>query len=58
MDAIAEKLDFKLKQWKPDIAEIIRQHIMELIELADMDALDLMRSRRTEQDVLDLIDEP
>ena len=32
--------------------------VAEIIELADLNALDLARSRRVEQEVLDLLDEP
>ena len=58
MDALAEKLDTKLRTWKPETAAEVRQHIAEVIELADGDALDLMRSRAREQEVLDILDEP
>ncbi len=58
MDALAKKLDLKLREWTPEIAGRVRQHIVELIELADLDALDLVRSRAMEQEVLDLLDEP
>ncbi len=58
MDALAGKLDVKLREWEPDIAEQVRQYIAEIIELADRDALDILRSRTIEQEVLDLIDEP
>lgn len=57
MDTLAERLDEKLREWKPEIAEQVRQQIIEIIELADQDALDLMRSRTVEQEVLDLLDE-
>ena len=58
MDALVQELDTKLRQWQPDIAEQVRQCIAELIDLADRDALDILRSRVVEQEVLDLIDEP
>ncbi|HEY9850392.1 MAG TPA: hypothetical protein V6D28_13080 [Leptolyngbyaceae cyanobacterium] len=58
MDALVQELDTKLSQWQPDIAEQVRQCIAELIDLADRDALDILRSRIVEQEVLDLIDEP
>ena len=58
MDALAERLDEKLQQWSPDTAEQVRQRVAEIIDLADQDALDLMRSRTLEQEVLDLLDEP
>ena len=32
--------------------------VAEIIELADQDALDLVRSRQAEQEVLDILDEP
>lgn len=57
MDALAEKLDKRLRQWKPDTATEARERILEVIELADQDLLDVARSRAAEQEVLDLLDE-
>jgi hypothetical protein len=57
MDAIAEKLDAKLSQWKPEVSAEVRSLISEVIEAADEDALDVMRSRAVEQEVLDSLDE-
>jgi hypothetical protein len=58
MDAPLEKLD-RLRQWKPETAaHVRRQCVAEVIDLADQDILDLVRSRVAEQEVLDLIDEP
>lgn len=62
MDALAEKLDSKLRTWKPETAAAVRERVAEVMELADEDAdedaLDLMRSRSREQEVLDMLDEP
>jgi hypothetical protein len=66
MDALAEDLNAKLIQWKPEMAdsakrtlrERVRQTIAEVIEMADSDGLDILPSRTVEQDVLDLLDEP
>lgn len=58
MDALAEKLDGRLREWKPETAAEARQRITELIELADRDTLDIARSRAAEQEVLNLLDEP
>ena len=58
MDVLAEKLDTKLREWKPDTAAEVKERITEIIDLADQDALDIMRSRSVEQEVLDLLDEP
>jgi len=58
MDTLAERLDAKLREWQPETAAQVRQRVGEIIELADQDALDLMRSRAVEQDVLDMLDEP
>ncbi len=57
MDAIVEKLDAKLSQWKPEISAAVRSLISKVINAADEDALDLMRSRAVEQEVLDHLDE-
>jgi hypothetical protein len=57
MDAIVEKLDARLSQWKPEISAEVSSLISEVINAAD-DALDLMRSRAVERKVLDSLDEP
>lgn len=57
MDALAEKLDTKLRTWKPETAAQVRERVAEVIELADEDVLDVMRSRAREQEVLDLLDD-
>ena len=57
MDVLVEKLNNRLHTWKPSISEVVRDYIKEIIELADQDALDLIRSRKVEQEVLDIIDE-
>jgi len=57
MDALAEKLDTKLRLGKPETAARVRERVTEVIELADDDVLDVMRSRAREQEVLDLLDE-
>jgi hypothetical protein len=58
VDALVEKLDAKLREWRPETAAQVRQRVAEVIDLADLDVLDLMRSRTAEQEVLDLLDEP
>jgi hypothetical protein len=58
VDALVERLDTKLREWKPETAAQVRERVAEVIELADHDVLDLMRPRATEQAVLDILDEP
>lgn len=58
MDALAEKLDARLRAWEPETAAQVRERVAEVIDLADHDVLDLVRSRAVEQEVLDLLDEP
>lgn len=58
MDSLADKLNLKLKQWRPEIAEQVRQSQAEIIEMADLDILDISRSKAIEQEVMDLLDEP
>jgi len=58
MAPIAEKLDSKLKNWSPDTAAQVERLVDEIIALAESDSLDLLRSRKREQEVLDLLDEP
>jgi len=57
MDTLAATLNVRLSKWQPDVAELARQFILEIIDLADRDALDILRSRSVEQEVLDLLDE-
>lgn len=57
MDALAEKLDARLREWPPETAAEARERIAEVIELADADLLELAKSRAVEQEVLDLLDE-
>ncbi len=58
MDAIAEKLDKKLQRWEAATSEEVRRRVAEIIELADDNALDLIRSRAIEQEVMDILDDP
>jgi hypothetical protein len=58
MDPLAGKLDAKLRQWKPATARKVRAYVEEIIESADSGALDLMRSRTVEHEVLHSLDEP
>jgi hypothetical protein len=58
MDVLAERLDRKLREWSPETAEQVRSQAAEIIELADQGLLDIVRSRKVEQEVLDLLDEP
>lgn len=58
MDALVEKLDAKLREWRPETAAQVRARVAEVIDLADQDALDVTRSRAIEQEVLDSLDEP
>lgn len=58
MDALAEQLDIKLREWAPETVAQVRQCVAEIIALADHDVLDVMRSRVVEQEVLELLDAP
>jgi len=58
MDLLLEKLDAKLREWTPETAARVRQRLTEIIALADDDALDLVRSRAVEQEIMDMVDEP
>jgi len=57
MEAIAERLDVKLSMWKPEVSREVRAVVSDVIDAADNDALDLLRSRAIEQEVLDQLDE-
>jgi len=58
MDALVARLETRLREWTPGTAEQVRQRIAEIIDLADQNALDIMRSRAVEEEVLNLLDEP
>jgi hypothetical protein len=58
MDVLLETLYAKLREWKPETAAEVRERVHEIISLADQDALDLLRSRAVEQEVLNTLDEP
>jgi hypothetical protein len=58
VDALVERLDARLREWRPETAAQVRERVAEVMELADQDVLDLMRPRGIEQEVLDLLDEP
>jgi hypothetical protein len=58
MDALAEQLDAKLREWAPETAAQVRQRVTEIMALADQGLLDVMRSRAVEQEVSDLLDAP
>jgi hypothetical protein len=45
-----------MSHWTPETAKTVERLVAEIIELADSDALDLVRSRQIEQEVLDIID--
>jgi hypothetical protein len=57
MISIAHKLDEKMKQWDPQKASSVEKIVNEIIDLADEDCLDLLRSRTVEQEVLGILDE-
>lgn len=58
MEAIAETLRSKLHEWNPEVSQKVSALVAEIIGLADENALDLARSRKAEQEVLDLLDAP
>ena len=58
MDTLVEQLDAKFRVWQTEIADQVRQRVSEIIEMADRDALDVLRSRAVEQEVLNTLDEP
>jgi len=58
MDAIVEKLDAKLSQWKPEISAEVRSLIFRKSSTQRTKMrFDLMRSPAVEQEVLDSLDE-
>jgi len=57
VDALLETLNARLNEWNPQTAAEVRERVREIIDLADHDALDLLRSLAAEQEVLDMLDE-
>ena len=57
MEAMAETLEHKLHEWKPETSQKMRAFVAEIIEIADDDARDIGRSRGVEEEVLDILDE-
>jgi hypothetical protein len=57
MSDLAMELDEKLKRWDQSTCQQVEHLVSQIIELADSDSLDLMRSRSVEQEVLDLLDD-
>ena len=55
MDALAERLDKRLREWSRETAEQVRSQVAEIIDLADKGLLDVVRSRKVEQEVLDFL---
>jgi hypothetical protein len=58
MSSIAQKLASKLEEWESEVSREVESLVAGIIELADLNLLDLARSRRVEQEVLDLLNEP
>ena len=58
MTALAQRLDEKLNEWTQNTASNVEMIVNEIIELADVDALELARVRTVEQEVINLIDVP
>jgi ferritin len=58
MSPLAQQLAKKLDQWEPEVSRKVESLVAEIMDLADAGALEFMRSRVVEQEVLDLLDEP
>ena len=58
MDVLTGRLDAKLREWEPETVAEVKARVTEIIDLADLEVLDIMRSRAVEQEVLNLLDEP
>jgi DNA-binding Lrp family transcriptional regulator len=57
MSNIARQLAEKLDSWEPEVSRRVESLVAEIINLADVGTLDLLRSRGVEQEVLDFLDE-
>lgn len=58
MSPVARQLAEKLDQWEPEVSRKVETLVTEIMDLADTGALELLRSRAVEQEVLDILDEP
>ena len=58
MSPLVQQLAQKLDQWEPEVSQRVESLLAEIMDLADAGALELLRSRVVEQEVLDLLDEP
>lgn len=58
MSPLVQQLSEKLDRWEPEVSRKVESLVAEIMDLADAGALDLLRSRAVEQEVLDLLDEP
>lgn len=58
MSPLVQQLSVKLDQWEPEVSRKVESLVAEIMDLADAGALELLRSRAIEQEVLDLLDEP
>jgi hypothetical protein len=58
MSPVVQKLASKLEEWSPEVSREVEVLVADIIALADLNVLDLSRSRRVEQEVIDLLDEP
>ena len=57
MSPVARQLAEKLDQWEPEVSRKVETLVTEIMDLADTGALELLRSRAVEQEVLDILDE-
>lgn len=46
MDPLAETLNEKLQQWRPEVADLVRELVAEVIRLADENKLDTFKRPR------------
>jgi hypothetical protein len=58
MEALIETLNTMLRERKPETVTRVRQCCAKLSHWPNQDALDLMRSRAREHEVLDILDQP
>lgn len=58
MTSIAKELDKHLLDWPDDTRLLVENMVTDLIHWGEARAVDLMRSREVEQEVLDSIDAP
>ena len=58
MSPLVQQLSEKLDRWEPEVSRKVESLVAKIMHLADAGALDDLRSRALEQEVIDLLEQP